>query len=236
MRSAAVAAICWISAATVYLLAEAVAASAFPHYSYAVNYISDLGVPDVETLGARAIDSPLHSVINTAIIVHGLLFACAAVDVSRLTQLPIRVPFLAAAFAHALGMVLIATVNGGQANIGLGLGWVHFLGALLSFFGGNLSSVLIGVSFLVRPDPLFGTVRGRVVGVTSVLLGIIGALGIVFLQIDARALPATVLPDGIWERIGMYAIIVWEMFLGIVLLQHRSSRETPTKAPSLTGS
>lgn len=77
--STARAAICWILASMVYLLAEALAASAFPHCSYAMNDISSLGVPDVEMLGDRAIDSTLHVVMNIAFLVHGLLFASAAI-------------------------------------------------------------------------------------------------------------------------------------------------------------
>lgn len=215
-RSTAIAAICWVSAALIYLLAEALAASAFPDYSYAMNYISDLGVPNVENLGSRAIDSPLHSVINTAFILHGLLFATAAASAARLAQPRWRLPFLISALAHALGMVLIATVNGGQANISLGLGWVHLLGAFLAFFGGHLSAVFIGISFL-RPSDRIRSGHGRFVGVTSILFGLIGILGIVLLQIDVRILPGTVLPDGVWERTGMYAIVVWEVFFGTVL-------------------
>lgn len=57
-RAGRAAAACWIAAGVVYVVSEAVAAAAFPGYSYATNYISDLGIPQVETSGGRAIDSP----------------------------------------------------------------------------------------------------------------------------------------------------------------------------------
>lgn len=219
-RSSVIAAIGWILAGTAYLLAEALAASAFPHYSYAMNYISDLGVPDVEMLGDRAIDSPLHLVMNIAFHAQGLLFAAAAIYMVCGARLPLRGPIIASALAHALGMVLITVVNGGQHNNELGLAWVHLLGAFFAFFGGHLSAICIGISLLLSR-------RNRIVGVTSIAIGLIGILGIVMLQVDVRAVPGILLPDGVWERIGMYAIIAWEVFFGIVLLSRRRSQLTP---------
>lgn len=218
-RSTAAAAICWILAGVVYLLAEALTASAFPDYSYAMNYISDLGVPDVEMLGNRPIDSPLHMVINIAFVAQGLLFATAAVYAARGLSLPLRAGIITCAFAHALGMVIIAVVNGGQHNNELGLGWVHLLGAILAFFGGHLTAICVGVSLLMRR-------RIPVVAVISIAIGLIGILGIIMLQVDVRAIPRTLLPDGVWERIGMYAVVTWEMFFGAVLLG-RQRRQTP---------
>ncbi len=43
-RSRLGAAVAWIIGPLTYLTLEAVAAAAFPHYSYAQNFISDLGV------------------------------------------------------------------------------------------------------------------------------------------------------------------------------------------------
>lgn len=218
-RSAVTAAICWILAGVVYVLAEAVAASAFPDYSYGMNYISDLGVPDIEMLGSRPIDSPLHMVINIAFVVHGLLFAVAALCAARRPWAPVRLAFITFAFAHTLGMVMIAVVNGGQHNNDLGLGWVHLLGAFFAFFGGHLTAIVVGISLLRNR-------HSRLMGLLSVIIGTIGILGIVMLQVDVRAVPGTLLPDGAWERIGMYSIVVWEVSFGVVLLSQRRSQTT----------
>lgn len=224
-RSTVTAAICWLLAAVVYLLAEAVAATAFPDYSYAANYISDLGVPDVEMLGNRHIDSPLHVVINIAFIVHGILFAIAALCLTRGRRFPLRRTFVALTFVHALGMVLIAMVNGGQHNYSLGLAWVHLLGAFFAFFGGHLSAICIGISLLLSR-------RSRIGGLVSIGIGLIGILGIVMLQADVRVVPGTLLPDGVWERIGMYAIVAWEVTAGIVLLSLRHSQRPLSQSHS----
>lgn len=229
--STAIAAICWILAGTVYLLAEAISASAFPHYSYAMNYISDLGVPDVEMLGDRSIDSPLHALMNIAFLAHGLLFATAAIYMEHGSRLPLRLPIITLAIAHALGMVLIAVVNGGAHNNSLGLAGIHLLGAFLAFFGGHLTAICFGISLLMRPrNHLVG--GGSLIGVLSIVIGLVGIFGIVMLQIDVRAMPGTLLPDGVWERIGMYAIVAWEVIVGIVLLSRRHSQMPLSRSPS----
>ena len=63
----------WTVAGVGWLVGEAVSASAFPGYSYATNYISDLGVPDVSAVGMRlgatlaacqaAASAPFHSLV-----------------------------------------------------------------------------------------------------------------------------------------------------------------------------
>lgn len=223
-RSSATAGICWVLAGVVYLLAEALAASAFPHYSYAGNYISDLGIPDIEMLGNRPIDSPLHMVINIAFVIQGLLFAAAAMVAARSLKLRLRPGIFSLAVIHAVGMVMIAVVHGGQHNIELGLSGVHLLGALFAFLGGHLTAIIMGISLLLR-------YRARLVGIVSIVVGVTGILGIVMLQIDVQALPEMILPDGTWERIGMYAIVVWEVFVGSVLLSTLGRRSTSARTP-----
>ena len=72
-RSYAVgASVAWFSAGLAYLMLEAVAAAAFrPHYSYARNFISDLGKPSD--------DSPLAWLMNTAFGIQGTLFLVGAI-------------------------------------------------------------------------------------------------------------------------------------------------------------
>ena len=61
------AAVAWLSAGLAYLTLEAVAAAAFrPHYSYARNFISDLGVPGDH--------SPLAWLMNLGFCLQGSLF------------------------------------------------------------------------------------------------------------------------------------------------------------------
>src|SRR6202020_3547923 len=58
--------VAWLSAGLAYLTLEGIAAAAFrPHYSYAHNFISDLGIPSAS--------SPLAWLMNTAFGVQGTL-------------------------------------------------------------------------------------------------------------------------------------------------------------------
>ena len=116
------AAVAWLSAGIAYLILEAVAAAAFrPHYSYARNLISDLGIPSD--------NSPLAWLMNTAFCVQGTLFLVGAVLAA-----PRRL-FLALAATNAVGNVLIAVFHSGTAT--------HALGATLAIVGGN-AAILAG--------------------------------------------------------------------------------------------
>jgi hypothetical membrane protein len=122
-HQSALAASCWIAAAALYLVAEAVSASTFPGYSYATNYISDLGVPDVEVFQGRAIDSPLHLLMNTAFVLHGVLFVVAALAARNLAvgspapgRPAARWWFTVLAVAHGVGIVLVGLFHGSQAS------------------------------------------------------------------------------------------------------------------------
>jgi hypothetical membrane protein len=113
------AAIAWIVGPLTYLILEAVAAAAFPHYSYAQNFISDLGVAA----------SPREAVMNTAFCLQGTLFLVGAVFLDRARL------FLTLAAANALGNVLIAIFHSGVA--------AHAVGAVLAIVGGN-TAILAG--------------------------------------------------------------------------------------------
>jgi hypothetical membrane protein len=115
-------AVAWLAAGLTYLTLEAVAAAAFrPHYSYAHNLISDLGVPGDH--------SPLAWLMNLGFCVQGALFLVGAVLAA-----PRRL-FLALAAANAVGNVLIAVFHSGTAT--------HALGAVLAIVGGN-AAILAG--------------------------------------------------------------------------------------------
>jgi hypothetical membrane protein len=118
-RSRLAAAVAWIVGPLTYLILEAVAAAAFPHYSYTQNFISDLGVAA----------SPREAVMNTAFCLQGTLFLVGAVFLDRARL------FLTLAAANALGNILIAIFHSGVA--------AHAVGAVLAIVGGN-TAILAG--------------------------------------------------------------------------------------------
>ncbi|SES00385.1 Protein of unknown function [Lentzea xinjiangensis] len=172
----------WVLGSTWYLLSEAVAASAFPNYSYARNYISDLGAVRKDPLNERSVDSPLAEVMNLGFLHQGLFFLLGAVFAAR--ALPAgrgRTAFVALAAAHAVGNVLVATFHSGQQAADGGTAALHPIGAVMAILGGNLATValafLLHQHAVARFTRLAGFTLGGI-GITSLLaLGVTTASG-----------------------------------------------------------
>lgn len=214
----------WIAAAVVYLLAEAVTASAFPGYSYASNYISDLGIPEVGSYQGRAIDSPLHPVMNTAFVASGALFLAAAASAARAGVLHPRRPLLGLAVVYAVGISLVGLVHGSQASADDGTGVLHVIGAALAIVGGNVLAIVAGVASrraarrgIGRPSARPGRLAS-VYPLLSIGLGVLGLVGLLGLELDSGSPSVDLLPEGIWERIAVYTVTAWQLLTGILLL------------------
>ncbi|WP_256335904.1 DUF998 domain-containing protein [Microbacterium sp. cf332] len=208
----------WLLAAAVYLAAEGVTALAFPGYSYATNYISDLGVPDVGLFQGRTMDSPLHVVMNVAFVAHGILFAAAAVLTARsdVWRAGVRRWFVGLALVHAVGIILVGLFPGSQTNASNGLIVFHVLGAAMAIIAGNAAVIVAGVTLLRRGPRWLGT--------TSIALGVVGLVNLVMLLVDSNSTAVDLLPDGVWERLAVYAILAWELLVGTVTLATRRGR------------
>ncbi|WP_219818422.1 DUF998 domain-containing protein [Clavibacter michiganensis] len=202
----AAAGIAWVAAATVYVGTEAVAASAFPGYSYSANYISDLGVPEVAEFQGRTIDSPLHAVMNAGFILQGVLYLLAAVIATRALGAGPRRAFLALAAVHAVGITVVGLVHGSASSAASGIGWMHVVGAGMAIIAGNAASITAGLSS--------GRVgAARAFRVASVALGVVGLVALALLL----ALGGSTI-DGIWERGSVYTVTAWELLAGVAVL------------------
>lgn len=197
------AAVLWVVGGAWYLLSEAVAASAFPGYDYARDYISDLGAVREDPLDARLVDSPLAEVMNLGFLHQGLFFLLGAVFAAR--ALPSgrgRSVFLVLAVVHAVGNGLVAVFHSGQEAAGA-VGLLHPVGAVMAILGGNLATV--AAVFMLRDCAAarFARVAGSALavgGITSLLgLGLSTVLGAPLL-----------FDDGTWERGSVYAITAWQ--------------------------
>ncbi len=209
-RSAAkLAAGCWLATAAVYLIAETIAASAFPGYSYLTNFISDLGIPYLTVSDGRTISSPLASVMNAGFVLQALFFGSAAIIVGR--ALPVRgiayAVFVGAALADATGLVLIALFHSGAREVANGHIVWHTLGAGLSILGGNLVAMSSG--FALRPLGL-----PRFYRPAGIALGLVGLASIAWLMVGPKVIPA-----GLVERASVYTITVWEIMTATLLLR-----------------
>jgi hypothetical membrane protein len=206
----------WVLSALVYLTAEAVTAAAFPGYSYADNYISDLGIPEVGAYQGRMIDSPLHAVMNTGFVVQGLLYLAAAVLAVRASAGRSRWVFLGLATAYAVGVTLVGLIHGSAASDENGTAVFHVAGAGLAIIGGNLASIIAGVGARKRAPTAYSLI--------SITLGAVGLIGLVMLRVDAATTSIDILADGTWERIAVYTVTAWQLLTG-VLLMRRPARE-----------
>ena len=203
----------WGAAGVCYVASEAIAAAAFsPAYSYAQNYISDLGVPDCGTLFAgRAICSPLHLVMNGDFVLQGVLFLAAGIAAWRALRSPARWPLVVCAALNGIGIVLVGLFPETSAVNGL-----HGLGALLSIVFGNMTALVSAFAFRELRLP-------RVHRAVSLTLPLIAAVALTtLLAARGRDTPLLV-PDGIWERISVYTITAWELVTAFTLWKRSTS-------------
>ncbi|ROR65802.1 DUF998 domain-containing protein [Agrococcus jenensis] len=214
-RSSIVAGVLWILSALVHLSTEAVTAAAFTGYSYATNYISDLGIPEVGEYQGRAIDSPLHLVMNVGFVVQGALYLAAVCVVVRACATRERRMLVALAIVYAIGISLVGIVHGSQASDDNGSAIFHVLGAGMAIISGNVVAIAVGIGVArERPRSPYA--------LASIALGAIGLSGLAMLQIDAGTTTIDLLPDGVWERIAVYAVTAWQLMTGTVLLTRKT--------------
>jgi hypothetical membrane protein len=206
------AAAAWIAAGVGYVILEAIAAAGFRHhYSYAHNYISDLGVTSRGMFQGRMIDSPLAYLMNSAFYLQGTLFLVGAVLMVRAFHSEKAGLFLALAATNTVGNILVGTVHGGPIATADGTNWVHDAGAVLAIAGGN-AAILAGSS-IVR-----NTGGPQWYRAASLGLAVLGLLSFIMLVIESKTAAINVLPDAVWERGSVYSIILWQVFTAAYLL------------------
>jgi hypothetical membrane protein len=196
----------WIVGAIWYVLCEAIAVSGFEGYSYAHNYISDLGVFGRDVMG-RPLQSHLHAVMTGAMVGQGVLFGAGAM-VLQADSPPSRsgTAFLILALAHAFGVILVAMVPSQDIGSPMVLLY-HGMGAVGAFVGGNLAIAALALSqrtYLPRRlRPLLAAVASAGLLALIVLIASSGTQGYV----------------GAWERGTAYAVMLGEFLAGIGILQ-----------------
>ncbi|MFE3502680.1 DUF998 domain-containing protein [Kitasatospora sp. NPDC059160] len=207
-------AVALVVAAVQYVVAEAIAASAWrdPVYDYAHNFISDLGVPSCGgVLQGRTICSPLNAVMNAGFIAQGLLFVAAALVLQHLLPGWLRWAYLVLAVVHGVGIVLVGLVHGSpEADRDGSMAW-HGLGAGMAIIGGNLLAVVVG-GHLVR--------SGRARWPGRAVLGC-GAVGLVCAVVLLTMMPTDPVPyhAAVFERGSVYSITAAELIAGATVLR-----------------
>lgn len=205
----------WLLAGLTYLASEAIAASGFPGYSYARNYISDLGVPYDGMIHGRALHSARAWVMNFGgFVLDGTLFAAATVAGFRALRQkgPIAVLCAMLGIVHALGTIMVGIVHGGNREMADGTHHWHVIGAAMAILGGNAALILAA------------RVAGRcgapvAYQLACAVLGLLGLASLALLEAHALRLPA-----GLLERGSVYPITLWEIVTGIAILAVMTQR------------
>jgi hypothetical membrane protein len=206
-----------------YLAAEAVAAAGWrsPSYSYAENWISDLGSATSGVFQGRELDSPLHAVMNTGFVVQGLLMGCAVVLLSRMVVGRTKSSTAVMGVVIAVGYVLVGTFHGSLQAEQDGTLALHFAGAALAIFGGNTLALVLGL----HRRTFAGT---RTLGLLSIVVGALGLLAAVVLMSTFNA----DVPSGLIERCSVYSIVLWEILVAVALLRGPVATTTTARGVS----
>jgi len=206
------AAIALLLAVTAILVAEATAAAAWdsPAYSYADDFVSDLGVPGPPVMfKGHMIHSPLSAVLNAGFIVNGALVALAAALLlrnrgeARMARWQFRM-----LMGYSLGLLIAAVLHESPA-------WslpFHAVGAALIMCCGNIAVLLTG-----RLGVRLGLPTSLARLFTA--LGAFGLASFIALQVlvtvDATTLPHNI---GTLERMAAYPILLAQIAAGVGLL------------------
>ena len=211
--AARLAASLWSIAAVLYLAIERAASSVFsPPYSYAHNYISDLGVPVCGTIfDGRAICSPLHGLMNATFVVQGLFFLGAGLAVARSISHATKLVFVAFAALNGIGNGLIGFFPESAPGQLAGAFDYHLLGAFLAIVFGNATALMsawtfreLGLARIHRP--------------ASIALPLLAAVSFAMLIAARRSATTIWVPDAVWERTSVYTITTWELLTAACLL------------------
>lgn len=194
-----------------YAVLEYLAASAWHHpaYSYAVNFISDLGNPVAgDVFEGRVIDSPWHVVMDAAFVAQGLLFIAASVLLLGKGTGRLKRVLLVLAVVHGAGVILIGFFQESSAALHNGVIVVHGIGAAATILAGNVIPLVIGA----KGGPLAAPGWLRKAGTA---LGILGLAAFVVLQVNRPLYHAA---GGVPERVAVYTILIFEVMVGATLL------------------
>lgn len=198
-----------------WVAAEAVAAAAWtaPPYSYAANYISDLGVPDCGALfQGRELCSPLHPLMNTSFALEGILFATGVVLLSCLATGRARRVFVALAVAHGVAMVLVGLFHGSADGPDYTL-FIHGGAAAVGILCANTVAILSGALRSLGAPPAYRAF--------SIAVGVLGLLSEAFVGASAST-------AGLFERGGVYSWLLWSAVTGTLLLAGHPRRRPAT--------
>ncbi len=206
-------ALLWIGSAQ-FFITQAVAQSAWTTpYSLLRNYISDLGNTECAAYPPGSsiyVCSPWHELMNGSFLLQGIIFMGGSV-LTRAAFPPHRL--------RDIGLILIGLAGLGVLMVGFAPenvnGPVHRIGAALDFLAGNVGMICLGL----LPVTPVRTVLRKI----TLILGMIGLIGLAFFGVCALQNVSLGLGIGGWERVVVYPLPIWTILAGSVLLMRRGN-------------
>lgn len=207
-------AVLWLLCAQ-FFVAELITASSWPFpYSWANNYISDLGALHCAVAGngpgqaANPVCSPWHGLINLSFVLQGALAAVGVIMNRRL---------LAAGLPRTLVVAVFVFSGIGYAGIGLVPNDVnlpvHFTAAAIAFFGAATAMILLGMLLLLQDAP------GKAASLFTVACGILAFVATILFASNITL----TLGIGGMERVAFYPFSIWLILAGMKILRSGSS-------------
>jgi hypothetical membrane protein len=196
----AAAAIALVLGALVFIISETVVAAAWtmPSYSYSGNYLSDLGNPQCDPYDGRVVCSPLHTLMNSAFLIQGVLVGCAAWLLGRVLTGRPRALVRGVGVVTTAGFMMLGLVPSSPHTMAQGTLWLHYLGATLAIAGTNTLAILVSRQWRRLRIP-------AAMGTLGVALGAAGLLVTALLGL---------VPPGIPERAAVYTFLIWQLAVG----------------------
>ena len=191
-----------------YFVAEYMVATAWPApgYSYIHNYVSDLGVP-ICASGGRFVCSPWHDVMNMTFFAVGLGSLVGMVALASLFRGSRRYMVGLLGTVQSVGIMLVGVAPGSFAEDithDTTQMFLHSIGALLAILGTCVTALVVG-ALLWRQSRRF-----------ALLSLLLGAAPFVLLALQAlTGIENLGLGRGGFERVGVYAAMVWIACAGI---------------------
>jgi hypothetical membrane protein len=215
-------------APVVYLVTEAITAAAWTHprYSYAENYVSDLGVTGPrEAFLEHDIYSPLAPVMNAGFIADGLLALLATILIVRFRAGRRAKAIWILSALLAAGITLVGVFHGSKLSQQAGTIGFHFLGAPVAIIAGNVITILAGTGATALG--LSPRLRRPLI-----ILGITGIAALAAEIVITGGVPS--FPAGICERLAVYAVLASQLIrgLGAIGVRRWAGATRPKAAPA----
>jgi hypothetical membrane protein len=192
-----------------------------PPYSLSRNTISDLGNTACGTWNGRYVCSPLHTLMNVSFVVLGITMTLGSVLISRYFANGRAAGASFAAMAiSGVGVMMVGFFPENSAST------LHGLGAAIPFVLGNVSLIILALSFKMR----------AVLRVYAFLSGVTALLGLVA-YVSSNYFG---LGEGGMERVVAYPQTVCLIVIGFYLAASNSALQRPrtfrTRASGRTSS